>query len=210
MDAYRIDTYDCSEVEAYWEILRSDGDIVVYTLLNDDYSYGRNEHLPDKGLWFDGICHYIIDCNFFLEIRPIDLRYNGAQITGVINMPECFSSPNVTDTITLNIQGISDNILPPCNNPFFGNIGLLEAPPDVVVDVVSSESVNVSWSSPFTLDEIPILYYTVNVTSQGTLNEQINTTETHITLERPCTSATYHISAWNEVGEGSAAEYGEI
>ena len=75
---------------------------------------------------------------------------------------------------------------------------------------MSSESVNVSWSPPFTLDEIPILYYTVNVTSQGTLTEQINTTETHITLERPCASTTYQISAWNEVGEGSAAEYGEI
>ena len=80
----------------------------------------------------------------------------------------------------------------------------------MVVDVVSSESVNVSWSPPFTLDEIPILYYTVNVTSQGTLTEQINTNETHITLERPCASTTYQISAWNEVGEGSAAVYGEI
>ena len=88
--------------------------------------------------------------------------------------------------------------------------GLPEAPLAVVVDVVSSESVNVSWSPPFTLHGVPILHYTVNVVSQGTLNEQINTTETHITLERPCTSTTYQISGWNEVGEGSAAEYGEL
>ena len=85
-----------------------------------------------------------------------------------------------------------------------------EAPLDVVVDVVSSESVNVYWSPPFTLHGVPILHYTVNVVSQGTLTEQINTNETHITLERPCTSTTYHISGWNEVGEGSAAVYGEI
>ena len=106
MEANDIDTYGCSEVEAYWEILREDGDIVVYTVFNDDYHYGRYEHLPDKGLQFDSFCHYFYGCNFNLEIRPIDLRYNGAQITGVINMPECFSSPNVTDTITLYIQGI--------------------------------------------------------------------------------------------------------
>ena len=117
MDAYYIDTYDCSEVEAYWEIQRSDGDIVVYTVFNDNYHYGRNEYLPDKGLQFDSFCYYFHGCNFYLEISPIDLRYNEAQITGVINMPECFSSPNVTDTITLNIQGISNNILPPWNNP---------------------------------------------------------------------------------------------
>ena len=41
---------------------------------------------------------------FIFFITPTDLRYNGAQITGVFNLPECFSS-NVTDTITLNIQG---------------------------------------------------------------------------------------------------------
>ena len=92
MEAYYIDTYDCSEVEAYWEILRSDGDIVVYTVLNDDYSYGRNEYLPDKGLQFDNSCYCSFECYFNLEIRPIDLRYNGVQITGVINMPQCFRS----------------------------------------------------------------------------------------------------------------------
>ena len=81
--------------------------------------------------------------------------------------------------------------------------GLLEAPLDVLVDVVSSESVNVSWSPPFTLGGIPILHYTVSVISQGILTVQINTTETHITLERPCASTTYRISGWNDVGEGN-------
>ena len=78
----------------------------------------------------------------------------------------------------------------------------------MVVDIVSVESVNVSWSPPFTLDGVPILHYTVTITSQG-LSQQIDTTETHITLERPCVSTTYQITAWNNVGEGNATTYGE-
>ena len=77
------------------------------------------------------------------------------------------------------------------------------------VDQVSVESVNVSWTPPFTLSVVPILMYTVYITSQ-TYNETMNTTETRITLERPCASTTYEISAWNEVGEGDIAIYGEI
>ena len=88
-------------------------------------------------------------------------------------------------------------------------IGLLEAPSDVMFDIVSRDRVIVSWSPPFTLDGIPILYYTVNIISQGVVTEQINTTETHITLERPCVSTTYQISAWNDVGEGNAVDYGK-
>ena len=52
-------------------------------------------------------------------------------------------------------------------------------------------------------------YYNVNITSQG-YTETMNTTETRITLEGPCASTTYEISAWNEVGEGDIATYGEI
>ena len=77
------------------------------------------------------------------------------------------------------------------------------------VNQVSVESVNVSWTPPFTLNEVPILMYTVYITSQG-YTETMNTTETNITLERPCASTTYEISAWNEVGEGNITKYGEI
>ena len=94
-------------------------------------------------------------------------------------------------------------------NVWFHYIGLLSAPTDVNVDQVSVESVNVSWTPPFTLNEVPILMYTVYITSQG-YTETMNTTETNITLERPCASTTYEISAWNEVGEGDIATYGEI
>ena len=94
---------------------------------------------------------------------------------------------------------------------FHNCIGLLDAPTDVNVDQVSVESVNISWAPPFTLSEVPILMYTVYITSQG-YTETMNTTETRITLERPCASTTYEISAWNEVGEGNIATvtYGEI
>ena len=79
------------------------------------------------------------------------------------------------------------------------------------VDQVSVDSVNVSWTPPFTLSEVPILMYNVNITSQG-YTETMNTTETSITLEGPyaCASTTYEIGAWNEVGEGDKATYGEI
>ena len=117
MMAYHIDRYDCPEIEVYWEILRADRDIVIYTVLDDSYYYGRNEYLPGKGLQFDSFCHFFYDCYFYFFITPTDLRYNGAQITGVFNLPECFNSSNVTDTVTLNIQGIrsTDTIVLPVN-----------------------------------------------------------------------------------------------
>ena len=104
MMAYHIDRYDCPEREAYWEIVRADMVIEVYIVLNDSYCYGLSEHLDDSGLSFFGHCFSY--CDLYLSISPTDLRYNGALITGVLNLPECFSSPNITDTITLNIQGI--------------------------------------------------------------------------------------------------------
>ena len=138
-----------------------------------------------------------------------DLRYNGAQITGVFNLPECFNSPNVTDTITLNIQGIKSVRMVVFILCVSFLTGLLEAPSDVMFDIVSRDRVIVSWSPPFTLDGIPILYYIVNIISQGVVTEQINTTETLITLERPCVSTTYQISTWNDVGEGNATISGK-
>ena len=85
----------------------------------------------------------------------------------------------------------------------------MDAPSDVMFDIVSDDRVIVSWSPPYTLDGIPILYYTVNIISQGVVTEQINTNETLITLERPCVSTTYQISAWNDVGEGNATISGK-
>ena len=101
--AYHIDINDCSEVEVHWEIQRSDGETEVYTVLNAAHHDGRDEELPDKGLSFYGYCFKF--CRLYMTISPTDMRYNGAKITGVLNLPECFNSSNITDPITLNIQG---------------------------------------------------------------------------------------------------------
>ena len=74
---------------------------------------------------------------------------------------------------------------------------------------MDEQSVNVSWSPPLTLDGVPILQYSVNITSQGR-TVQRNTIDTYITLERPCTTTTYQITAWSLAGQGLAAIYGEI
>ena len=79
----------------------------------------------------------------------------------------------------------------------------------MTVKGVSRESVYLSWSPPFTLDGVPILHYSVYITSNG-FSEQRNTTETSIILGRPYASITYQITAWNSVGEGNASKtFGE-
>ena len=97
--------YDCYETEAYWKIQRADGETEVYTVVNETYDYGRDYDLLDRGLSFDGYCYPFIGCSLYVTISPTDMRYNGAQITGVLNLPECFNSSNITDPMTLNIQG---------------------------------------------------------------------------------------------------------
>ena len=77
----------------------------MYTVWNGTYRYGIDYNLPDRGLSVHGFCFFLYGCNFHIIIRPTDLRYNGAQITGVVNLPECFNSSNITDPMTLNIQG---------------------------------------------------------------------------------------------------------
>ena len=72
---------------------------------------------------------------------------------------------------------------------------------------VGVENMTLSWSPPYTLDGVPILQYTVYTISHGH-TETVNTTEIYITLTESCMSTAYHISAWNEVGEGNIATYG--
>lgn len=105
-----IDNYDCSSLEIYLEIERATcrGETEVYIVVNETYHYGRSDDFPDRGLSFDGFCHFIVfGCYLQVTIRPTDLRYNGAQLTGVVNLPECFNNSNVTDPLTLNIQGLA-------------------------------------------------------------------------------------------------------
>ena len=94
-------------------------------------------------------------------------------------------------------------------NNIYIHAGLLAAPTNVSVNVMDEQSVKVSWSPPITLDGVSILQYSVNIITQG-LTVQRNTTDTYITLERPCTTTTYQITAWSLAGQGFAAIYGEI
>ena len=86
--------------------------------------------------------------------------------------------------------------------------GLLEAPTNVGIEI-GVENVTISWIPPFTLTGVPIYHYTVYIISQR-YTVMIDTTETHFTLEKPCTSTTYQISAWNAVGEGNTTTYGTV
>ena len=77
----------------------------MYTVVNETYYFGRYVELPDRGVYIWGDCFR--RCSADITISPTDLsvRYNGAMITGIVDLPECFNSSNVTDTFTLNIQG---------------------------------------------------------------------------------------------------------
>ena len=172
--------------------------------------HNYSQEYPENGLSFRTLCR-LLYCAMRLSLNPTDLRYNGAQFTCICSLPEC-NTTNITDPTTVNIQGehvafmqIMSVTNSSCILYFF--IGLLEAPTDVDVEADSRKNIRVSWRPPFTLDDVPILHYSVYVTNQG-VSEQINTTET-ITLRQPCASTTYSISAWNEVGEGNTTTFGE-
>ena len=104
MDIFYIYFYDCQETEILWEIAKPNGEYEVYTVASySQYRHGRHESITERGLSFGGFCH--LDCYVRLTITPTDLRYNGAQITGIVRLPECFNTSNTTNTTTLRIQG---------------------------------------------------------------------------------------------------------
>ena len=106
MDAYQIFFYDCQEAEILWEIVKPNGDYEIYTVANySDYRHGRHETITERGLSFGGFCFPFIECHHRLTITPTDLRYNGAKITGIVRLPECFNTSNTTNTTILRIQG---------------------------------------------------------------------------------------------------------
>ena len=102
-----IDIYDCPETEVHWNIQRADGQAEIYTVVNNTYHYGRHDEYTERGLEVYGECDYM--CRAYLWITPVDQRYNGAQITGIVFLPECYNSPNITESMSLNIQGTYSN-----------------------------------------------------------------------------------------------------
>ena len=75
----------------------------MYTVFSKPYPSRIAAILPDRGLLFSGYC-FLYGCFLQMTISSIDMRYNGSQITGVLNLPECFNSSNTTDPLTLNIH----------------------------------------------------------------------------------------------------------
>jgi hypothetical protein len=122
---YEIDAHSCKEFEAHWEILRADGETEIYTIVNDVYPHGRYKNLPERELSVESFCYGV--CDLYITLSPTDMRYSGAQVTGVFRLPECFNSPNRTITTTLRIQ-------------------------EERVETVDVESVTVSGTSPVTPD----------------------------------------------------------
>ena len=105
MQAGYVDTYGCIEAEVLWQIEKADREIEVYIIRNHTY-YGEFDTFPDQGIsltmdYCSKLYYY-----YQLTITPIDMRYDGAQITGVVNLLECFSVPNTTITTTFRIQGV--------------------------------------------------------------------------------------------------------
>ena len=86
-----------------WKIVRADGEIEVYnaTPQGDYYSYSKK--YPEMGLLFSTECD-IFWCVMKLELSPTDLRYNGAQITCTVSIPEC-NITRITLPTAINIQG---------------------------------------------------------------------------------------------------------
>ena len=103
VEAY--DAYQCQEIYVKWEIVRADGEIEVYnaTPQRDYYYYSSySKDYPENGLSLNTRCD--IYCEMRLWLSPTDMRYNGAQFTCTLNLPEC-GTTNITDPITVNIQG---------------------------------------------------------------------------------------------------------
>ena len=93
-----------NDVEIHLEIQRDDGEIELYPILNETY-HAENSKYPDRGLHFLASCDNTCCINDII-VSPTDLRYNGAQMTGIVDIQNCFDQPNVTKSITLNVQGI--------------------------------------------------------------------------------------------------------
>ena len=109
--AWAYDVYYCQELYVKWEILRADGDIEMYnTTLQRDYN-GTWDVISDyfyeenRIILLTYFCYYFLGiCEITLSFSLTDLRYNGAQFTCILSLPEC-NTTNITDPITVNIQG---------------------------------------------------------------------------------------------------------
>ena len=98
--------YHCEEKEVQWEIIRADGEVEIYSLHTErDYHHSEeNQEYPLIGLHFYFWC-FFTDCQMLMELSPVDMRYNGAQVMCSFSLPECYNISNDTAPTTIHIQG---------------------------------------------------------------------------------------------------------
>ena len=78
---------------------------------------------------------------------------------------------------------------------------------------ITSTSLNVSWSAPYTLDGVDILGYNITITntSNGNILHTYFTQDTQYVISNndgdPCTELTLTISGYNGAGDGDTTSF---
>ena len=104
--------------DASLKILRNDGELEMHSLTNNrsinHTGYGvvfdSAGNISDSGFSYAVVCQYRYYlyqyyCYFNVELRPMDLRYDGSEISLLVYLPECYTTPNISGVTTLHIQG---------------------------------------------------------------------------------------------------------
>ena len=84
------------------------------------------------------------------------------------------------------------------------SLGLLASVGDLTNTLINGSSVNLSWTAPYTLDNVPITGYYINDNS----GRMLNTTDLSYILSSPdpaCDITTVTVSAVNDAGIGQPA-----
>ena len=80
-------------------------------------------------------------------------------------------------------------------------IGLLASVGDLTYEHINETSVNLSWTAPYTLDNVPITGYYINENS----GRMLNTTDLSLLLSDVCDMTNVTVSAVNGAGIGQPA-----
>ena len=94
-------------------IVRNDGELEMYSLINTthypaEYGFEFGGNISDSGFSYAGLCEYYDShdrCYINVMIRPTDLQYDGAELTLLVYLPECYTTPETSRITTLHIQG---------------------------------------------------------------------------------------------------------
>ena len=122
-----------------------------------------------------------------------------AQIDNNNSNIYCLVGSDESDTATLRIQGkvkvMSFIIL-------LSHPGLLDSVGELEWNFINGSSVNLSWTAPYTLDNVPITGYNIN----NNINTTNTTTSITLSATDPdvCNMTTITVSAINDVGIGQA------